>query len=122
MQKWLCKIILFNEISDQSILTGMTWISGLFEIKQDTGDIFAVSDIDREKNAMYLLDIKVSDNDPVQAKSNYTQINLRVKDINDNTPKFDNSTISIQLLENTAYNTHILKVRNNYSFHSVITP
>eukprot|EP00794_Sanderia_malayensis_P020074 gene20074-22044_t len=82
----------------------------LFHIGKNTGEIFAVADIDREKKSSYALDVKVSDKDPVQPKSNYTQVMLNVLDANDNVPQFSNSSFSLQLAENTVFNTEVIQL------------
>ena len=87
------------------------FLSGLFELNIDSGDIFTSANIDREERSSYKLDVMVSDKDPVAPKHNYTQIEINISDVNDNAPKFQHDSWNIQVTENIAINSAILQVR-----------
>ncbi len=78
-----------------------------------------VAEIDRETKESYSLDIKVSDNDPTVPKSNYTTVKLFVSDVNDNAPRFQNRSFSVDVLENIPQGTNVLKV-GSFDFSRLI--
>ena len=82
----------------------------MFEIDRKTGAIFTNGDIDREKQSSFKLDVKASDNDPIEPKMNYTQVSINVMDVNDNEPKFEVVNLDIKLLEDVAINTQVATV------------
>ena len=83
----------------------------MFEIDGKTGEIFTNRNIDREKQSSFKLDIKASDNDPIDPKMNYTQVSINVMDVNDNEPKFEVVNLNIKLPEDVAINTQVATVR-----------
>ena len=89
------------------------FFTDLFEINKRTGEIFTNADIDREKQSTFKLDIKASDNDPIEPKMNYTQISINVMDVNDNEPKFEVMKLDIKLREDVAINTEVAMVSLN---------
>ncbi|XP_061162553.1 neural-cadherin-like [Saccostrea echinata] len=79
------------DIDDADTLT-YTITSGntgnVFGIKSKTGDIYVAKDLDFETPPnLYKLNVTVSDG----YHSNYTEVKVRVKDINDNAPEFSQS-------------------------------
>ena len=63
-------------------------------------------ELDREANPLYQVEIVASDGD----KSGTVTVEIEIKDVNDNNPKFDNQTYETFVYENTPKYTTILKV------------
>ena len=78
-----------------SILGGST----IFKISADTGDITNLVELDRELTSKYKLRVVATDNGK-RRKSGRTRVDITVKDINDNAPKFDKSLYTVELFEN----------------------
>ena len=63
-------------------------------------------ELDREANPLYQVQIVASDGD----KSGTATVEIEIKDVNDNNPKFDNQTYETFVYENTPLYTTVLKV------------
>ena len=78
----------------------------VFRIDQLTGEITLLESLDYERNTSYELNVTCSDG---RYKS-HTTVTVNVKDVNDNAPKFLESSYQATLSEETAQGTSILKV------------
>lgn len=79
---------------------------GLFHIDQFTGDVSLLGALDYEGIKSYLLNITCSDG----IHQSETTLSVNVKDVNDNAPKFLDSSYQATLSEETAAGTSILRV------------
>ena len=72
----------------------------LFKIDEQTGEIFAKVALDAEQYRRdILLNIQAQDNGQPVLKG-YTSIRIKIKDLNDNRPRFDSKTYAFRLSEN----------------------
>lgn len=79
---------------------------GLFHIDQFTGDVSLLGSLDYEGVKSYVLNITCSDG----VHQSETTLSVNVKDVNDNAPKFLDSSYQATLCEETAAGTSILQV------------
>lgn len=79
---------------------------GLFHIDQFTGDVSLLGSLDYEGIKSYVLNITCSDG----IHQSETSLSVNVKDVNDNAPKFLDSSYQATLSEKTAEGTSILQV------------
>ncbi|EDO46189.1 predicted protein, partial [Nematostella vectensis] len=75
--------------------------SDKFSIDQRSGIISTADVLDRELVSLYAIQVRVTDagNPPL---SNLTWVTIKILDENDNSPKFDSSSYSSSILENSA--------------------
>ncbi|XP_028397978.1 cadherin EGF LAG seven-pass G-type receptor 2-like [Dendronephthya gigantea] len=78
-----------------SILGGST----IFKINPGNGVITNLVMLDREHTSKYKLKVVATDNGK-RSKSGRTRVDITVKDINDNPPKFDQSLYMVEVFEN----------------------
>ncbi|XP_015784984.1 neural-cadherin [Tetranychus urticae] len=81
---------------------------GAFAVKNETGAIYVAGPLDYETRKEYKLRLAASDN----LNENYTQVVIRVKDVNDHPPVFDRPVYETQITEedNTNLPKKILQV------------
>lgn len=89
---------------------------GKFAIAND-GVITAVGVLDREMKANYTLDVRATDLDPVNPRSNTTVVEIEVVDSNDNPPVFTNASYVAYLKEHSSVGSLALKVRMLFNIH-----
>ncbi|XP_043548676.1 protocadherin-16-like [Chiloscyllium plagiosum] len=83
--------------------------SGHFQIDRNTGVLSTNSGLDRESVPFYTLTILAEDGGTPQASSTVS-VHVTVLDINDNTPAFPESSYTIEIGEDSAVGTVLLKV------------
>ena len=74
----------------------------MFAIDEDTGDISTVSDIDREFMSVHYFKVTGVGDDPGGSGSKQTAtttLQISVKDVNDNAPKFENQVYNASVRE-----------------------
>lgn len=81
---------------------------GVFGINDVSGDIYLISKLDREQAPSYSLTLQITDN--ISKLTSTSQINIRVKDSNDNIPTFDNNFYEFSVVENIPIKTSIGQV------------
>ncbi|XP_023246804.1 protocadherin-like wing polarity protein stan [Copidosoma floridanum] len=81
-----------------------------FQIDSQTGDVMLVKPLDYESVKNYKVIVRAQDGGQ-PAKSNTTQLIVRVKDVNDNVPRFYTNTFQEAVSENVAIGYSILKVQ-----------
>ncbi|XP_035275813.1 cadherin-8-like [Anguilla rostrata] len=82
----------------------------IFAINEKTGDIHAMKRLDREEKAEYTLTAQVINrdtNEPLEPPSEFT---IKVQDINDNAPEFNNGPYHATVPEMSAVGTSVTKV------------
>lgn len=79
---------------------------GVFHIERFTGDVTLLGSLDYERIKSYVLNITCSD----ETYQSETTLSVNVKDVNDNAPKFLESSYQATLSEATAAGTSILRV------------
>ncbi|CAG0919365.1 unnamed protein product [Notodromas monacha] len=91
----------------------------LFSVNPTTGDVKTRVQLDREVGATYVFDIMASDNYPSAIKPDGTpnnstiQLLVRVKDVNDNRPKFEKDYYEAEVLETLNVKAVVAKVKAN---------
>nr|XP_030718382.1 cadherin-23 [Globicephala melas] len=84
---------------------------GKFAINPDTGDIYVLSSLDREKKAHYILTALAKDNPGDVAsnrRENSVQVVIQVLDINDCRPQFSKPQFSTSVYENEPAGTSVI--------------
>ena len=74
---------------------------GTFEMDRETGNLYLISELDPNKVIRYELELVVSDGE----REDTAIAEITVVDINDNSPIFEEDTLSFSLLENANNNT-----------------
>lgn len=72
----------------------------IFAISDD-GVITAIGDLDRETKANYSFEVRAMDLDPDYPRYNFTAVDIKVLDINDNPPVFRQASYVADLLEHS---------------------
>ncbi|XP_046715666.1 protocadherin alpha-4-like, partial [Silurus meridionalis] len=72
----------------------------IFEINSNTGDIIVKGSIDFEEQRVYELDIQASDKGQVPL-TGHCSIIISIKDLNDNTPEIDVTSLSTDIVEDS---------------------
>jgi len=72
----------------------------IFAISDD-GVIAAIGDLDRETKANYSFEVRAMDLDPDYPRYNFTAVDIKVLDINDNPPVFRQASYVADLLEHS---------------------
>ena len=83
---------------------------GSFKMDTYSGDLLVMSDIDRETQILYVLNITVFDMG-IPARSSSMTLQVEVTDINDYAPQFDKPAYLVRIPENIMVNRTILQVR-----------
>lgn len=86
------------------LFTGNT--GAVFEINREFGTINIASPLDREKKGFYKLEVTARDG----KNSGRAMVNVKVKDVNDNNPKFENQTYERTIYELERPGTFILQL------------
>jgi protocadherin Fat 1/2/3 len=60
--------------------------SGLFQLDQDTGEVWSAAAFDREEKDRYDIPVTATDRN---GKSGFSVLKVRIIDVNDNAPAFD---------------------------------
>ncbi|XP_063405252.1 cadherin-23-like [Mytilus trossulus] len=81
---------------------------GVFGINDVTGDIYLISNLDREQTPSYSLTLQLTD--IISKLTSTSSVNIRIKDSNDNIPTFDNSFDEFSVIENIPIKTTIGQV------------
>jgi hypothetical protein len=89
-----------------SIVGGST----VFKINPKTGVITNLVKLDRELTPKYKLKVLATDNGK-QRKSGRTRVDIRVKDINDNVPRFEKSLYRVELDENVRVGKLVIQIK-----------
>ncbi|KAL4226126.1 Cadherin EGF LAG seven-pass G-type receptor 2 [Mactra antiquata] len=97
-----------NQEITYSITSGN--IDDTFFIDSTTGEVSVQKPLDYETNKEFNLKIKASDNGEVQM-TNSTTMWIRINDLNDNTPYFQNSVYKGSVEEGSVIGTSVLTVR-----------
>ncbi|XP_053497900.1 protocadherin alpha-13-like [Ictalurus furcatus] len=71
-----------------------------FEINSNTGEITVKGSIDFEEQRVYEIDIQASDKGPVPL-TGHCSIIINIKDLNDNAPEIDVTSLSTEILEDS---------------------
>ncbi|XP_058263986.1 protocadherin alpha-7-like [Hemibagrus wyckioides] len=71
-----------------------------FEINSNTGEITVKGSIDFEEQRVYEIDTQASDKGPVPL-TGHCSIIINIKDVNDNAPEFDVTSLSTEILEDS---------------------
>ncbi|TSK45903.1 Protocadherin gamma-A11 [Bagarius yarrelli] len=71
-----------------------------FEINSHTGEIIVKGSVDFEEHRVYEIDIKASDKGPVSLTGHCSVI-INIKDINDNAPEIEVTSLSTEILEDS---------------------
>nr|KAG5696279.1 hypothetical protein BaRGS_019981 [Batillaria attramentaria] len=80
-------------------------VFSLFNVDQMTGEIRTVREIDFEESSSHLLSIQAVDNNAAFPRSSNISVTIRVIDVNDNTPVFENDPVFLRTVrENTPLN------------------
>ncbi|XP_053297977.1 protocadherin-16 [Pleuronectes platessa] len=82
---------------------------GDFQLHVSTGALSTSRGLDRETNAVYNLEVVATDRGS-PALSTTATVEVKVMDVNDNSPLFDRNTYSVEVSEDAAEGTHILEV------------
>lgn len=82
---------------------------GFFKIDQTTGEIKLLRELDREKSPIHYITVYARDNGDNILSSTST-LTVTVTDINDNSPKFNLSEMTVSVEENNDCTTAILKL------------
>ena len=74
---------------------------GVFQVDPQTGEVFTVSDIDREEQDYYQVEITAVDqgNPPLSSRAT---LSVNITDLNDNAPVFSSLEYQFSIIENTA--------------------
>lgn len=70
----------------------------IFTIESSTGNIRLNRNLDREKKANFLLNIRATGGE--SNESGHAQVHIDVEDVNDNAPEFETNTVRLSLPEN----------------------
>lgn len=81
-----------------------------FSINPTTGLISTLATLDREQQQVYQLYVTAKDHGK-PSQSSVALVTVTVEDLNDNTPRFSQRSYSVSLVENTALNSVILRLR-----------
>ena len=87
--------------------TGLTYAivsgsDGVFDIANQTGDILVVGPLDREEREVYSLIVTATDSGPSVFFRGTATVRVRITDINDNEPEFQQEVYRVQITEGTA--------------------
>ena len=96
-----------NKKLDYSIVKGNTEKG--FQISSSTGEIILTGSLDREKTAIYNLVVMAKDRGEPSLNST-SVVQVRIDDINDNPPVFNQSTYNIVVNESIAVGTMVIQV------------
>ena len=83
------------------------------------GVITAIGVLDREMIANYTLDVRATDLDPVNPRSNTTVVEIEVVDSNDNPPVFTNGSYVTYLKEHSSVGSLVLRVRLLFNIYCI---
>ena len=77
------------------------------------GDVITVEKLDREKRATYTFNVISADNgaQPTGPKTATANVIIKVKDVNDNAPKFESNEFTAAVLENVAIGSEVIRIR-----------
>ena len=91
----------------------------IFAISDD-GVITAIGDLDRETKANYSFEVRAMDLDPDYRRYNFTAVDIKVLDVNDNPPVFRQASYVADLLEHSDVGFVPLQVNINYFIDKII--
>nr|XP_057907471.1 cadherin-like protein 26 [Doryrhamphus excisus] len=74
---------------------------GVFSVDQQSGKVYAHKTIDREKNPLFHIEFDILDLKTGKTIDRELAFNVKIKDINDNAPKFLHPQMSVDVKENT---------------------
>ena len=78
-----------NDLGDNGRLTyTIESAQDIFEINKVTGELFALVNLDRETKDRYTINIKASDSGSEEQLFSIVNVEINIKDINDNLPEF----------------------------------
>ena len=78
-----------NDLGDNGRLTyTIESAQDIFEVNKVTGELFALVNLDREIKDRYMIQIKASDSGSEEQLFSIVNVEITIKDINDNLPKF----------------------------------
>ena len=84
---------------------------GTFTIKPTNGEITMVASLDREVVNMYELTVR-AETRASPALVAYTQVNVQVIDVNDNSPLFEAHSYDVRMAENSEIGTEVVQARD----------
>ncbi|XP_016844332.1 protocadherin-like wing polarity protein stan isoform X2 [Nasonia vitripennis] len=97
-----------NAAMRYAIIGGNT--QNIFQIDSQTGDVILVKPLDYETVKNYKIIVRAQDGG-MPAKSNTTQLLVRVKDVNDNVPRFHTTLFQEAVSESVSIGYSVLKVQ-----------
>lgn len=83
---------------------------GDFHLQTDTGALSTSRSLDREKKAAYTIEVVATDRGS-PALSSVVTVEVKVLDVNDNSPVFSKNSYSVEVTEDAAEGSQVLKVR-----------
>uniref|UniRef100_A0A6Q2Z7J2 Protocadherin-16 n=1 Tax=Esox lucius TaxID=8010 RepID=A0A6Q2Z7J2_ESOLU len=73
---------------------------GTFMVDRQTGDVYLTRELDYERSARYTLQIEVDDFSTPLPSSHLVQLDIKVEDSNDHTPRFPQDPVTMVIPEN----------------------
>lgn len=81
-------------------------LSERFKVDVDTGRIITAMQLDREEKSVYYLTLVARDSSATEPRAAAANVTIRVKDVNDNTPKFAKPKYIVHIADSTAPGKH----------------